>query len=758
MSETVNLPALGESVTEGTVTRWLKQVGDEVAVDEPLVEVSTDKVDTEIPSPVAGVIEEILVEEDEDVEVGAPLVVIGSGSGGSAPDQEQPSAEQAEDAATQAETPEATDESAEQQAPAQQESAPEQAPKAESQQGGEGTEITLPALGESVTEGTVTRWLKQVGDEVAVDEPLLEVSTDKVDTEVPSPVAGTLLEIRVQEDEDAEVGQVLAVIGSGDAPSGSAPDQEQPSAEQAEDAATQAETPEATDESAEQQAPAQQESAPEQAPKAESQQGGEGTEITLPALGESVTEGTVTRWLKQVGEEVAVDEPLLEVSTDKVDTEVPSPVAGTLLEIRVQEDEDAEVGQVLAVIGSGDAPSGSAPDQEQPSAEQEPSAQASDASGEGYEGSTTGTQEKAPSRDEALVETEEPVMADTSDGTQQDAAERDGTRTENAGAAPETPTGDNAAYVTPLVRKLAKKEGVDLSTLTGTGVGGRIRKQDVLAAAEQQKSTAAPAAEAPAEQPAAAEPQKAPEAAPAPDAKRGTTEKAPRIRMTIAQRMRESLQESAQLTQVTEVDMTRVAVLRNKAKAKFQEREGAKLTFLPFFAKAVAEALQAHPKLNATFREAEKEIVYNGSENIAIAVDTPRGLLVPVIKDAGDLNLGGLAKQIADLGSRAKDGGIAPDDLTGGTFTITNIGSFGALFDTPIINQPQVAILGTGSIVKRPMVVADADGNDTIAIRQMCYLSLTYDHRLVDGADAGRFLQALKARLEEGRFESEVGL
>ncbi|MGQ1837071.1 2-oxoglutarate dehydrogenase, E2 component, dihydrolipoamide succinyltransferase [Kocuria turfanensis] len=754
MSETVNLPALGESVTEGTVTRWLKQVGDEVAVDEPLVEVSTDKVDTEIPSPVAGVIEEILVEEDEDVEVGAPLVVIGSGSGGSAPAPEQPSAEQAEDAATQAETPEATDEAAEQQAPKQQESAPEQAPQAEAQQGGEGTEITLPALGESVTEGTVTRWLKQVGDEVAVDEPLLEVSTDKVDTEVPSPVAGTLLEIRVQEDEDAEVGQVLAVIGSGAAPSGSAP--EQPSAEQAEDAATQAGTPEATDEAAEQQAPKQQESAPEQAPQAEAQQGGEGTEITLPALGESVTEGTVTRWLKQVGDEVAVDEPLLEVSTDKVDTEVPSPVAGTLLEIRVQEDEDAEVGQVLAVIGSGAAPSGSAP--EQPAAEQKPSAPASDASGEGYEGSTTGTQEKAPSRDEALVKTEEPVMADTSGGTQQDAAERDGARTESAGAAPEAPTGDNAAYVTPLVRKLAKKEGVDLSTLTGTGVGGRIRKQDVLAAAEQQKSAAAPAAEAPAEQPVAEEPRKAPEAAPAPDAKRGTTEKAPRIRMTIAQRMRESLQESAQLTQVTEVDMTRVAVLRNKAKAKFQEREGAKLTFLPFFAKAVAEALQAHPKLNATFREAEKEIVYNGSENIAIAVDTPRGLLVPVIKDAGDLNLGGLAKQIADLGSRAKDGRIAPDDLTGGTFTITNIGSFGALFDTPIINQPQVAILGTGSIVKRPMVVADADGNDTIAIRQMCYLSLTYDHRLVDGADAGRFLQALKARLEEGRFESEVGL
>ncbi|MEX5268968.1 2-oxoglutarate dehydrogenase, E2 component, dihydrolipoamide succinyltransferase [Kocuria sabuli] len=756
MSETVNLPALGESVTEGTVTRWLKQVGDEVAVDEPLVEVSTDKVDTEIPSPVAGVIEEILVEEDEDVEVGAPLVVIGDGSG-SAPSQDEPSAEQAEDAATEAGTPEATDEAAEQQAPKKKDSGQEQAPQAEAQQSGEGTEITLPALGESVTEGTVTRWLKQVGDEVAVDEPLLEVSTDKVDTEIPSPAAGTLLEIRVQEDEDAEVGQVLAIIGSGSAPSGSAPSQDEPSAEQAEDAATEAGTPEATDEAAEQQAPKKKDSGQEQAPQAEAQQSGEGTEITLPALGESVTEGTVTRWLKQVGDEVAVDEPLLEVSTDKVDTEIPSPAAGTLLEIRVQEDEDAEVGQVLAIIGSGSAPSGSAPSQDEPSAEQAEDTEQS-AGGEGYEGSAAGAPEKAQSRDEALVETEEPVLADTSGDEQQDAAERDGARTENADGASEAPTGDNSAYVTPLVRKLAKKEGVDLSTITGTGVGGRIRKQDVLAAAEQQKGAEAPAAEAPAEQPAAEPPQKAPEAAPKPDAKRGTTEKAPRIRMTIAQRMRESLQESAQLTQVTEVDMTRVAALRDKAKAKFQEREGAKLTFLPFFAKAVAEALQAHPKLNATFREAEKEIVYNGSENIAIAVDTPRGLLVPVIKNAGDLNLGGLAKQIADLGSRAKDGNITPDDLTGGTFTITNIGSFGALFDTPIINQPQVAILGTGSIVKRPMVVADADGNDSIAVRQMCYLSLTYDHRLVDGADAGRFLQALKARLQEGRFESEVGL
>ncbi|GAB2599882.1 2-oxoglutarate dehydrogenase, E2 component, dihydrolipoamide succinyltransferase [Kocuria himachalensis] len=625
--------------------------------------------------------------------------------------------------------------------------------------------VNLPALGESVTEGTVTRWLKQVGDEVAVDEPLVEVSTDKVDTEIPSPVAGVIEEILVEEDEDVEVGAPLVVIGDGSGSGsggGSGQDEapEESSAEAAVDAATEAETPEATAEAAEQKSSGQESSGQEQAPQAQAQQTGEGSEITLPALGESVTEGTVTRWLKQVGDEVAVDEPLLEVSTDKVDTEVPSPVAGTLLEIRVQEDEDAEVGQVLAIIGSGSAPSADKPAQKPAadtsaasSAEEKPAKQ-STAGGEGYEGSSDGKQEKAPSRDEALVKTDEPVLADTSGDEQQDAAQRDGARTENV----EAPSGDNSSYVTPLVRKLAKKEGVDLSTLTGTGVGGRIRKQDVLAAAEQQKTAAAPAAEAPAEPAAAAPAKEAAPAAPKADAKRGTTEKAPRIRMTIAQRMRESLQEAAQLTQVTEVDMTRVAVLRGRAKAKFQEREGAKLTYLPFFAKAVAEALQAHPKLNATFKEAEKEIVYNGSENIAIAVDTPKGLLVPVIKDAGDLNLGGLAKQIADLGSRAKDGNITPDDLTGGTFTITNLGSFGALFDTPIINQPQVAILGTGSIVKRPMVVADADGNDTIAIRHMCYLSLTYDHRLVDGADAGRFLQALKARLEEGRFESEVGL
>ena len=741
MSETVNLPALGESVTEGTVTRWLKQVGEEVAVDEPLVEVSTDKVDTEVPSPVAGVIEKILVDEDEDVEVGAPLVVIGDGSADSGSD------DSSQDAAAQEDS---TDESQDEEQAA--ETKTEQAPKADTKQAsGNSVEVTLPALGESVTEGTVTRWLKQVGESIEVDEPLLEVSTDKVDTEVPSPVAGTILEIKVQEDEDAEVGQVLAIVGDesaassdagSDSDNGSSETSGETKAEKVEDAATAADSGENTEQSAE--------TKTEQAPKADTKQAsGNSVEVTLPALGESVTEGTVTRWLKQVGESIEVDEPLLEVSTDKVDTEVPSPVAGTILEIKVQEDEDAEVGQVLAIVGDESAASSDAgSDSDNGSSETSGETKA-----EKVEDAATAADSGENTEQAAETKTEQAPKADTKQASGKAGSEQSST----GGAGTDVP-----GYVTPLVRKLAREKNVDLSTLTGTGVGGRIRKQDVLAAAEKSETSSAPAIQDTGADMAPAVSQqgsaKAPEAAPAPDAKRGTTEKAPRIRMTIAKRMRESLDVSAQLTQVTEVDMTRVAKLRQQAKDQFQKREGAKLTFMPFFAKAVAEALQAHPVLNATFKEESKEIVYNSSEDIAIAVDTPRGLLVPVVKNAGDLNLGGLAKQIAELGASAKDGSISPDALAGGTFTITNIGSFGALFDTPIINQPQVGILGTGSIVKRPMVVTDAEGNDTIAIRHMCYLSLTYDHRLVDGADAGRFLSTLKKRLEAGQFESEVGL
>jgi 2-oxoglutarate dehydrogenase E2 component (dihydrolipoamide succinyltransferase) len=585
--------------------------------------------------------------------------------------------------------------------------------------------VNLPALGESVTEGTVTRWLKQVGDRVEVDEPLLEVSTDKVDTEIPSPIAGVIEEILVAEDETAEVGAPLVRIGSGDAAPAPA------AAEAPAAAAEEAPAPAAAAPAAEE-APAQAPAAEAPAAAPESAPAGEGHDVTLPALGESVTEGTVTRWLKSIGDTVEVDEPLLEVSTDKVDTEIPSPVAGTLLEIRVNEDETAEVGSVLAVIGSGAAA---------PAAPAPAAAPKQDAAPE------------APKQEAPAA----PAPAAAPEAPKQEAP---AAAAPSAPAAPAPPAPAAAAaapaesgYVTPLVRKLANQQGVDIAALTGTGVGGRIRKQDVLAAAE---AKAAPAAA-----PAASAPAAASTTVPTSSAAsslRGTVQKAPRIRQVIARRMRESLDISTQLTQVHEVDMTKVAKLRAKAKNSFQAQNGSKLTFLPFIAKAVAEALKQHPKVNASYDEDKQEITYHNAEHLAIAVDTDKGLLVPVISDAGNLNLAGLAGKIADVADRTRNGKIGPDELSGGTFSITNIGSVGALFDTPIINQPQVAILGTGAIVKRAVVVADENGDDSLAIRSMMYLSLTYDHRLVDGADAGRFLQTLKARLEEGAFEADLGL
>ena len=467
----------------------------------------------------------------------------------------------------------------------------------------------------------------------------------------------------------------------------------------------------------------------------------------MPELGESVTEGTVTRWLKQVGDDVAVDEPLLEVSTDKVDTEIPSPIAGTLLEITAGEDETVEVGGQLAVIGdASDVPA------EEPAAPPAP-------------------QQSAPAQQQAP---REPVEESAASNGKVEQAERAYVDAEQ----PERPEGDEggadqaqgAPYVTPLVRKLAAENDVDLTTITGSGVGGRIRKQDVLAAAEARKPAPAPEPEpAPAAAPAAApapaasapSPAAAPRQVPRPAAgapEPGTTVKMPRLRQLIAQRMTESLRVSAQLTTVQEVDVTRIAALRARAKAEFERREGVKLTFLPFFAKATVEALKAFPQVNSSINEETKEVTYHGAVHLAVAVDTPRGLLVPVIKNAEDLNIAGLARRIADVAQRTRENKIGPDELSGGTFTITNIGSAGALFDTPIINQPQVAILGTGKITKQPTVVTGPDGDDSIAIRSVCYLPLTYDHRIVDGADAGRFVSAIKARLEEGAFEADLGL
>ena len=546
--------------------------------------------------------------------------------------------------------------------------------------------VTMPALGESVSEGTVTRWLKSEGDHVAMDEPLLEVSTDKVDTEIPSPVAGILQKIVVGIDQTVPVGAELAIIADG-AAQASAPAPAAP-------VAAAPVVPVVA-------APVAPVTPPPAAPAANNSAG---TIITMPALGESVSEGTVTRWLKGVGDSVAVDEALLEVSTDKVDTEIPSPVAGTIISIDVPVDTTVPVGARLAVIGtSGAAPvAAPAPVVVAPV--------------------VTAPVVTAP------ISTPAPVVAAP------------------VVSAPVSQPLD--AYVTPIVRKLASELGVNLASVKGTGVGGRIRKEDVESA---RPATSAPASSAPAP---AAQSQRPAIVAVSP--LRGTTVTMSRLRKVIAARMVESLQVSAQLTTVIEVDVTKIARLRDRAKATFEAREGVKLSFLPFFAIATCEALKQHPVLNSSVED--DQIIYHGTEHLAIAVDTERGLLVPVIHSAGDLNMGGIARKIADLAARTRENKVTPDELGGGTFTLTNTGSRGALFDTPIINQPQVAILGLGAIVKRPMVVKGEDGGETIAIRSMVYLALSYDHRVVDGADAARFLVTLKERLEGGAFESDLGL
>jgi pyruvate dehydrogenase E2 component (dihydrolipoamide acetyltransferase) len=492
--------------------------------------------------------------------------------------------------------------------------------------------------------------------------------------------------------------------------------------------------------------------------------------VTMPRLGESVTEGTVTRWLKKEGDQVQADEPLLEVSTDKVDTEVPSPASGVLLSIKVAEDETVDIGVELAIIGdpseaAGEptaAPSSAAapqpesePAPEAPAAAPEP---ASDAAAEpAPEPPAAERQEPAPAP-AAAPAAPEPVAAAAPEPAPVQAppgpapvvpSEAD----YGSASAPADEDDIAGAYVTPLVRKLASEHSVDLSALRGTGVGGRIRKSDVLGAAEANAAAAAAKASAP------GAPVPVVSNAPAPAAvSRGRTEPLSRIRKVIAARMLESLQISAQLTTVVEVDVTRIARLRDAAKADFQAREGVKLSFLAFFAMAAVEALKAHPGVNSSIDLDAGTQTFHDAEHLGIAVDTERGLAVPVIHHAGDLNLGGLARKIADLAERTRTNKVTPDELGGGTFTLTNTGSRGALFDTPIINQPQVAILGTGTVVKRPVVVSDSNLGETIAVRSMVYFALTYDHRIVDGADAARFLATIKERLEAGAFEGELGL
>ena len=579
--------------------------------------------------------------------------------------------------------------------------------------------VEMPALGESVTEGTVSSWYKAVGEHVEADEPLVSVATDKVDTDVPSPVSGVVEQILVPEDETVDVGTVIAIIGDGSGLGGAAEATPAPVAEP---------TP----------APAPVAAEPTPAPAVPAPSNDTaGTEVTMPALGESVTEGTVSSWYKAVGDTIEADEPLVSVATDKVDTDVPSPVSGVVIKLLVPEDETVDVGTPIAIIGApGATPAPAAPVAAEPTPAPAPVAPAPVA----LVAPAAAPAPVAPAPAPAVVT--EPTPA--------------------AVAEPAPSVVTNSAYVTPLVRKLAREKGVDLSTVTGSGVGGRIRKEDVEAKAAQiaaEKAAQEAAAKAAVQAPAAPAPASAKPAAakPAVDTTlRGKTEKMSRLRQVISTRMIESLQTSAQLTTVVEVDVTRIASLRARAKNAFLAANGTKLTFLPFFVQAATEALKAHPKLNASING--KEVTYHAVEHIGIAVDTPRGLLVPVVKNAGDLNIPGLAKRINDLAARTRGNQVNPQELSGSTFTITNTGSGGALFDTPIINLPEVAILGLGAITKQPRVVRDADGNETIGIRSVCYLSLSYDHRLIDGADAARYLMTVKKRLEEGDFAGELGL
>ena len=675
MANSVEMPELGESVTEGTITQWLKSVGDTVEVDEPLLEVSTDKVDTEIPSPVAGTIIEIKADEDDTIEVGEVIAIIGD-----------------EDEAGSASNDSSADKGEEEAEEAKEE------PKADSSNGGSGdaADVEMPELGESVTEGTITQWLKSVGDTVEVDEPLLEVSTDKVDTEIPSPVAGTLVEILADEDDTIEVGEVIARIGDENATASSSEAKPEPQEEKKEEP--------------------KEDKKPE--PKADSSNGGSGdaADVEMPELGESVTEGTITQWLKSVGDTVEVDEPLLEVSTDKVDTEIPSPVAGTLVEILADEDDTIEVGEVIARIGDENATASSSEAKPEPQEEKK----------------------EEPKEDKKP----EPKAEEKKESTQ-DSSLNTSAKVNN---------GDNVPYVTPLVRKLAEKHGVDLNTVEGTGVGGRIRKQDVLAAAGEGDAPAKSGAQSD-NSPRARWSTKSVD--PAKQELIGTTQKVNRIREITAAKMVEALQISAQLTHVQEVDMTAIWDMRKKNKQAFIDKHGANLSFLPFIVKATAEALVSHPNVNASYNPETKEMTYHADVNIAIAVDTPKGLLTPVIHKAQDMTLPQIAQQIAELADKARNNKLKPNDLTGATFTVTNIGSEGAMLDTPILVPPQAGILGTAAIEKRPVVVNE-NGQDAIAIRQMCYLPFTYDHQVVDGADAGRFITTIKDRLQTADFQADL--
>jgi pyruvate dehydrogenase E2 component (dihydrolipoamide acetyltransferase) len=635
------------------------------------------------------------------------------------------------------------------------------------------TPVKMPELGESITEGTITRWIKQEGDRVEADEPLFEVSTDKVDTEVPSPVAGILKTIKVQADETVEVGAELAIIEqdgeSGGEAEGGGEQEQQAEAEGeggGEEAAEEAAQPEEGSEEAggeqereaaaaetggeegqaEEQPKEEPAEEPAERPKAAASGDGKTTTVTMPELGESITEGTITRWLKQEGDQVEADEPLFEVSTDKVDTEVPAPVSGVLQSIKVQADETVEVGAELAVIGGGGG------EAEAPAAEEGAGAEAEQAEPEQ-------TEER---------EAEAPA-AEAEPAPQREQAKPAARRGRDGGG-----NGKAAAGVSPLVRRLAREHDVDLSQIKGSGSGGRVRREDVEAFVQQRGEQ--PAASAEPHPPEGGPPtgrvaargagrerlSTAPAAGPqvaVPLAKGLREEVVPatRTRKVIAQRMVASLQVSAQLTSAVEIDMTRVMRLRERAKDEFKQREGVSLSPMPFAVLALIAAIREYPNVNSAMDEDGNLHVYQ-DVHLGVAVDTPKGLFVPVVKNADSLNLAGLAKAIADVAGRTRDGKIGPDELSGSTISLTNTGSRGAVWDTPIINQPNAAIFATPAIVKRPVVVDDPDLGEVVAVRHMMYGILTYDHRIIDGADAARFLVKVKEILEAADFEGDLNL
>jgi pyruvate dehydrogenase E2 component (dihydrolipoamide acetyltransferase) len=604
--------------------------------------------------------------------------------------------------------------------------------------------VSMPQLGESVTEGTVTRWLKKEGERVEVDEPLLEVSTDKVDTEIPSPASGILRGISVDEDETVAVGAQLAVIddgASGDAAPGADDSASAAPAEAAQSAAAQADSAQADSAQPDSAEPdsAQTASAQNDSGQNDSGQPAAAQAEQAPASSDGWSpQGSQPNYAPPAQSSPAASPGYPGSSAPSTPAYAPPPAYGQQQSRPYGQPapaaDAAPAAESAQAAESAPAPAAQVPAQGQPAAEESAPA--------------------APAAAEAQAEEYPPPTP--------------------------LPSAGDAPYVTPLVRKLAAEHAVDLESVTGTGVGGRIRKQDVIEAARAQRAAqpaqppapaqpaqpsqpAQPAAQAQAPQPAQPQPpqqarpaQAAPRPAVVPSSLRGTTQRMSRPRQVIAQRMVESLHVSAQLTTVVEADVTAIARLRDQARQDFEAREGVKLSFLPFFALAAVEALKVHPKLNAVIDG--DQVTYHDAEHLGIAVDTERGLMVPVIHNAGDLNIGGLARKISDLASRTRSSQVAPDELAGGTFTLTNTGSRGALFDTPIINQPQVAILGTGTVVKRPVVVTDPALGEVIAVRSMVYLALTYDHRLVDGADAARFLTTVKSRLEEGAFEAELGL